>query len=86
MRVGFLTDETSSLYDQDVAQSYQLGASAVLSKPLLRARLREELVLIGSLAPKPSRVRTTSHRPTADAHHPCQTGGRSIVVSCGPGH
>ncbi len=52
---------TSSLYDQDIAQSYQLGASAVLSKPLSRASLREELVRIGSLASKPSRVRTTSH-------------------------
>jgi CheY-like chemotaxis protein len=29
---------TSSLYDQDVAQSYQFGASAVLSKPLSRAK------------------------------------------------
>ena len=52
---------TSSLYDEDVAQSYQLGASAVLSKPLSRANLREELVRIGSLAPKPSPVRATSH-------------------------
>jgi len=52
---------TSSVYDQDVAQSYQLGASAVLSKPLSRANLREELVRIGSLAPNHSRVRTTSH-------------------------
>ena len=52
---------TSSLYDQDVAQSYQLGASAVLSKPLSRASLREELVRIGSLAPNSSRVCTTSH-------------------------
>ncbi|MBV8053852.1 MAG: hypothetical protein JO071_01280 [Deltaproteobacteria bacterium] len=39
---------TSSLYDQNVAQSYQLGASAVLSKPLPRASLRMELVRIGS--------------------------------------
>jgi two-component system, response regulator len=45
---------TSSLYDRDVAQSYQLGASAVLSKPLSRASLREELVRIGSLAPNRS--------------------------------
>jgi CheY-like chemotaxis protein len=52
---------TSSLYDQDVAESYQFGASAVLSKPLSRASLREELVRIGSLAPNSSRVRTTSH-------------------------
>ena len=49
---------TSSLYDQDVAQSYQLGASAVLCKPLSRANLREELVRIGKLAPKASSVRT----------------------------
>ncbi len=52
---------TSSLYDQDVAQSYQLGASAVLNKPLSRACLREELVRIGSMTTNPSRVRTTSH-------------------------
>ena len=45
---------TSSLYDQDVAQSYQLGASAVLNKPLSRSSLREELVRIGSLAPNTS--------------------------------
>lgn len=52
---------TSSLYDEDVAQSYNLGASAVLSKPLSRASLREELVRIGSLAPDSLRTRTTSH-------------------------
>jgi CheY-like chemotaxis protein len=40
---------TSSLYDQDIAQSYELGASAVLCKPLSRAILREELVRIGKL-------------------------------------
>jgi CheY-like chemotaxis protein len=43
---------TSSLYDQDIAQSYELGAMAVLSKPLSRAKLREELVRIGKLPPK----------------------------------
>ena len=42
---------TSSLYDHDIAQSYQMGASAVLCKPLSRASLREELVRIGKLAP-----------------------------------
>jgi CheY-like chemotaxis protein len=52
---------TSSLYDQDVAQSYQLGASAVLNKPLSRANLRDELVRIGSLAPNSSRMRAISH-------------------------
>jgi CheY-like chemotaxis protein len=51
---------TSSLYDQDVAQSYELGASAVLCKPLSRASLREELVRIGKLAPNPGKVRTTT--------------------------
>ena len=51
---------TSSRYDQEVAQSYQFGAPAVLSKPRSRASLREELVRIGSLSPKPSRARTTS--------------------------
>jgi CheY-like chemotaxis protein len=45
---------TSSLYDKDVAQSYDLGAAAVLCKPLSRANLREELVRIGKLAPKAS--------------------------------
>jgi CheY-like chemotaxis protein len=45
---------TSSLYDKDVAQSYDLGAAAVLCKPLSRASLREELVRIGKLAPRPS--------------------------------
>jgi CheY-like chemotaxis protein len=49
---------TSSLYDKDVAQSYDLGASAVLCKPLSRANLREELVRIGKLAPRANRVRT----------------------------
>src|SRR5271168_932388 len=42
---------TSSLYDQDIAQSYELGASAVLCKPLSRASLREELIRIGKLPP-----------------------------------
>jgi CheY-like chemotaxis protein len=40
---------TSSLYDRDIAESYQLGASAVLCKPLSRAKLREELVRVGAL-------------------------------------
>jgi two-component system response regulator len=42
---------TSSMYDRDIALSYELGASAVLCKPLSRAKLREELVRIGALAP-----------------------------------
>jgi|SRR5215475_9470009 len=42
---------TSSLYDRDIAHSYELGASAVLSKPLSRARLREELARVGALSP-----------------------------------
>jgi len=50
---------TSSLYDKDVAQSYDLGAAAVLCKPLSRAILREELVRIGKLAPRCSPMRTT---------------------------
>lgn len=40
---------TSSLYDRDIAQSYELGASAVLSKPLSRAKLREELTRVGAI-------------------------------------
>jgi CheY-like chemotaxis protein len=42
---------TSSLYDKDIAESYELGASAVLSKPLSRARFKEELARIGALPP-----------------------------------
>ena len=51
---------TSSLYDQDIAQSYELGASAVLCKPLSRASLREELIRIGKLPPLTSGTRTTT--------------------------
>src|ERR1700675_3629539 len=40
---------TSSLYDRDIAESYHLGASAVLCKPLSRAKLRDELVRVGAL-------------------------------------
>jgi CheY-like chemotaxis protein len=53
---------TSSIYDHDIAQSYEMGASAVLCKPLSRACLREELIRIGKLAPSesPSRVAATN--------------------------
>jgi CheY-like chemotaxis protein len=44
---------TSSLYDLDIAQSYELGASAVLTKPLSRGALREELTRIGMIAARP---------------------------------
>jgi CheY-like chemotaxis protein len=44
---------TSSLYDLDIAQSYELGASAVLCKPLSRALLKEELARIGVIPGKP---------------------------------
>ncbi len=50
---------TSSLYDMDIAQSYELGAMAVLSKPLSRAKLREELVRIGKLRAKGGSSPTT---------------------------
>ncbi len=40
---------TSSIYDRDIAESYQLGATAVLSKPLSRAKLRDELARVGAL-------------------------------------
>jgi len=40
---------TSSLFDRDIAESYELGASAVLCKPLSRAKLRDELVRVGAL-------------------------------------
>ena len=52
---------TSSLYDQDIAQSYELGASAVLCKPLSRASLREELVRIGKLPPSNRAKITNTH-------------------------
>src|SRR5271156_1501261 len=42
---------TSSLYVRDTAKRYDLGASAVLCKPLSRASLREELIRIGKLPP-----------------------------------
>jgi CheY-like chemotaxis protein len=38
---------TSSLYDRDIAESYELGASAVLCKPLSRAKFKEELARFG---------------------------------------
>jgi CheY-like chemotaxis protein len=52
---------TSSLYDHDIAHSYELGASAVLCKPLSRASLREELIRIGKLPPRefPTRIAST---------------------------
>ncbi len=50
---------TSSLYDQDIAESYELGASAVLCKPLSRASLREELIRLGKLPPTGSATRVT---------------------------
>ena len=46
---------TSSGYDRDIAECYQLGASAVLCKPLSRAIFREETAragLIPGSAPK----------------------------------
>lgn len=45
---------TSSMYDRDIAQSYELGASVVLSKPLSRAKLKEELARIGALPQTPA--------------------------------
>jgi CheY-like chemotaxis protein len=51
---------TSSLYDRDIAQSYELGASAVLCKPLSRASLREELIRIGKLPPTHSAARVAN--------------------------
>lgn len=38
---------TSSQFDRDIAHSYELGASAVLCKPLSRAMLKEEFARIG---------------------------------------
>ena len=42
---------TSSMFDRDIAQSYELGASAVLCKPLSRAKFKEELVRVGAISP-----------------------------------
>jgi chemotaxis family two-component system response regulator Rcp1 len=53
---------TSSLYDRDIVESYQLGASAVLSKPLSRAKLREELTRVGAIPAVPGTVVQTSYR------------------------
>jgi CheY-like chemotaxis protein len=52
---------TSSLYDRDIAESYELGASAVLCKPLSRAKLRDELVRVGAL-PLSQRPNDTTYR------------------------
>jgi two-component system, response regulator len=52
---------TSSLYDRDIAKSYELGASAVLCKPLSRARFKDELVRIGAL-PLSARSEDKSYR------------------------
>ncbi|MGB3549407.1 MAG: response regulator [Candidatus Binatus sp.] len=52
---------TSSLYDRDIAESYQLGASAVLCKPLSRAKLRDELVRVGAL-PASQRTSDSAYR------------------------
>ena len=41
---------TSSGYDRDIAECYQLGASAVLCKPLSRAVFREETARVGLIA------------------------------------
>src|ERR1700685_4124967 len=51
---------TRSLYDRDTWESDQLGASAVLCKPLSRAKLRDELVRVGVL--------TLSQRPSDPAY------------------
>jgi two-component system, response regulator len=53
---------TSSLYDRDIAESYELGASAVLAKPLSRAKLREELTRVGAIPPVPGAVAQTTYR------------------------
>ena len=42
---------TSSGYDRDIAECYQLGASAVLCKPLSRAIFREEIARVGLIPP-----------------------------------
>lgn len=53
---------TSSDYDRDIAECYQRGASAVLCKPLSRAKFKEELARMGMI---PGRTRplnlTVSH-------------------------
>jgi CheY-like chemotaxis protein len=44
---------TSSGYDRDIAECYELGASAVLCKPLSRASFREEIVRVGLIPGAP---------------------------------
>ena len=53
---------TSSMYDRDIAQSYELGASAVLSKPLSRAKLREELTRVGAIPTMGTPLVQTTYR------------------------
>jgi len=53
---------TSSMYDRDIAQSYELGASAVLSKPLSRAKLREELTRVGAIPTLDRPIVQTTYR------------------------
>jgi CheY-like chemotaxis protein len=50
------------MYDRDIAQSYELGASAVLSKPLSRAKLREELTRVGAIPCADRPMVTTTYR------------------------
>ncbi len=45
---------TGSDYDRDIAECYQRGASAVLCKPLSRARFKEELARVGMLPARPA--------------------------------
>jgi two-component system, chemotaxis family, response regulator Rcp1 len=53
---------TSSLYDRDIAQSYELGASVVMCKPLSRAKFKEELTRIGAIPPpRPVIYKMLSH-------------------------
>jgi two-component system response regulator len=53
---------TSSTYDRDIAECYELGATAVLCKPLSRANFREELARVGVLQGNPKAVYlTVSH-------------------------
>lgn len=50
---------TSSDYDRDIAECYQRGASAVLCKPLSRAKFKEELARVGVLPPRDRRLHLT---------------------------
>ena len=82
---------TSSGYDRDIAECYELGASAVLCKPFSRAIFREEFARVGVL-PAPQRpidpasplirVRSNSRRAVRNTTHgPFDAAGLTLAPS-----